>query len=147
MCGRIVDETAREIALHTADEVVILCMSALRNDTECVILHDRRAAYSGKKTLLHSSLESKDSNFRGWDFNVHFNLSDGEPWDENEDGHPENKPEVLLTNNMFTTEIPFVVSCVIDVTQNDEYPCPGGRKSVSQDPKAYRRSGDGDAVV
>ena len=54
------------------------------------------------------------------DLNVDLHFADGEPWDEDKGRHAENKPEVLLTNDMTTAEIPFVGVCVVDIPKNDK---------------------------
>lgn len=40
--GRVIDEVAREVALHAADQVVVLRVNALGNDAKGVVLADDR---------------------------------------------------------------------------------------------------------
>ena len=94
----IVDEAAREVALHTADQVVVLRVRALtatqwmstqytasrrrenlRDDTEGVIFLNCAATDAAKKTLLHTTLEAHDGNLWGW---LKQNYEDGESWVE-----------------------------------------------------------------
>lgn len=62
--GRIHNQAFGEVALNTADHVVIGGLAALANDTKCMIFHDRGAADSSEKTLLHAAIETKDRNSR-----------------------------------------------------------------------------------
>lgn len=54
------------------------------------------------------------------DLNVDLHFADSEPRDEDEGRHTEDKPEVLLTNDMSAAEIPLVGVCVVDITKNNE---------------------------
>lgn len=61
---RVHDKTLGKVTLHTADKVVAVGLHALADDAKGMVLHERGPADPCKQTLLHSSLEFEDSNFR-----------------------------------------------------------------------------------
>jgi hypothetical protein len=61
--GWVGDEVLGEVALDTADHVVVRCLAALADDAEGVVLHDGGAADAAEKTLLHAALEAEDCDF------------------------------------------------------------------------------------
>lgn len=85
-CRRgIIHETACEIALHTTNHVVVLCMSSFRNNAKGVVLHDARTGDSSKKALLHTTPETHNCNLWRWQFNVDRYFTHTDPRDENAD--------------------------------------------------------------
>ena len=81
--GRVIDEAAGPVTLHTGDDVVRIALDALRDDTETVVLHRRATADATKQTLLDALLEldNGDTGRGSRDLNGH--LADGEPRDAN----------------------------------------------------------------
>ena len=58
-----------------------------------------------------------------YNFDVDFDFANSEPWDENEDRHAKDKPEVLLEDKVLATGIPLLGVGVVDITEDDEHPC------------------------
>lgn len=137
---RVVDEAASEVALHTADHVVILRVLALGDDTECVVLHDARAADTAEEALLHAAVKSNDGNLRRWQLDVDGDFADADPRDKNTDEtglinyalirgrldsqnrHSHNEPEILLVSNVNTIRLPSARDGVVAVAEDDEDP-------------------------
>ena len=65
MRGRLLDKTARPIALYARDHVMASTLDAFGDDTESMILHGGGATDTTKEALLNTSLEFDDGNSRG----------------------------------------------------------------------------------
>ena len=109
---RVIDETAREVALDTGDEVVIFGVGAfavcgmndimrwrvlrtLPDNTKGVILHDTRTADATKETLLHTAFEANDRYLWRRQFNVDWHFAHTNP---GESDPKENKNKKCLHN-------------------------------------------------
>lgn len=60
---RIVHECPCKVPLYATDHVVARSLPAFTDDTERVVLHDRRAADPSKQSLLHAAVEAKNGYF------------------------------------------------------------------------------------
>ena len=96
---RVDNKTLREVALNTADHIMVWRLSALTDDSKGVVLHNRGSTNSTQETLLHAPIETKNGNFRRrlnhtsidiretpqitYNFNFNWDLSKGNPGNKN----------------------------------------------------------------
>ena len=59
-------KTTSPVALDTCDDVVASALNSFRNNTEAVVLHDRRTADAAEEALLNALLELDDCYAGGW---------------------------------------------------------------------------------
>ena len=83
--GRVGDEILGEVALHTANHIVMCRLATLADDAEGVVLHDGCAADAAQKTLLHAAFEAKHCDFGRWNLNFYWHFPEGHPGDEDAD--------------------------------------------------------------
>jgi hypothetical protein len=135
--GWVSDEAFGEVALHTADHVVVCRLATLADDAEGVVLHDRCATDAAQKTLLHAALEAEDCDFGRWDLNFDWHFAESDPGDEDagtcqkklcdlifysQDGHEHGKPEFLRAQKRVGIGVPFTALDVVEVAHDNKDP-------------------------
>ena len=60
---------------------------------------------------------------KAYNFDIDLDLANSEPRDDGEDGHAEREPEVLLSDDMGTSQIPFLGVGIVEVSKDDKEPC------------------------
>lgn len=79
LCRRVRNKALGEIALDTANHVMIRRMASFADDTESVVFHQGGTADASKKPLLHSPVEPEDGDLGRGDLYFDGDLSDCNP--------------------------------------------------------------------
>jgi hypothetical protein len=91
----IINKAAGEVALNTANQVVVLGMSTLTDDTEGVIFLDSGPRDTSEDALLHATFEAEDGHLGRWELDMNRNLANEAPWECDKDSHDQREPERL----------------------------------------------------
>lgn len=97
-------------------------VGALADNTKGVVFHDRGAADAAQQALAHAAVEADDGDLGGGYLDVHGDLAQGHPRDEDEDGHEDGEVELLRAEERVGVAAPLSAREVVAVTEDDEHP-------------------------